>query len=123
MSEVEGSNGAGRLLAQQLLADGERVVHVPAKLSARERDLDTGQPQNGRPRRTRGGRGRGPHHRAAGGLSYDAELEALREEAESLAEALATRKVVERAKGLLMERDGLSEQDAFARSHSTPVCC
>jgi response regulator NasT len=44
-----------------------------------------------------------------------AELEALRAEAESLAEALATRKVVERAKGLLMERDGLSEQDAFAR--------
>jgi two-component system, response regulator PdtaR len=44
-----------------------------------------------------------------------AELEALREEAESLAEALATRKVVERAKGLLMERDGLTEQDAFAR--------
>jgi AmiR/NasT family two-component response regulator len=44
-----------------------------------------------------------------------AELEALREEAESLAEALATRKVVERAKGLLMERDGLSEQEAFAR--------
>jgi AmiR/NasT family two-component response regulator len=44
-----------------------------------------------------------------------AELEALREEAESLAEALATRKVVERAKGLLMEREGLSEDGAFAR--------
>ena len=44
-----------------------------------------------------------------------AELAALREEADSLAEALATRKVVERAKGLLMEREGLSEQDAFAR--------
>jgi response regulator NasT len=44
-----------------------------------------------------------------------AELEALRDEAESLAEALATRKVVERAKGLLMEREALSEQDAFAR--------
>ena len=44
-----------------------------------------------------------------------AELEALREEAESLAEALATRKVVERAKGLLMDREGLSEEDAFAR--------
>jgi AmiR/NasT family two-component response regulator len=44
-----------------------------------------------------------------------AELEALREEAESLAEALATRKVVERAKGLLMEQEGLSEQDAFSR--------
>jgi two-component system, response regulator PdtaR len=44
-----------------------------------------------------------------------AELEALREEAESLAEALATRKFVERAKGLLMEQEGLSEQDAFTR--------
>jgi two-component system, response regulator PdtaR len=44
-----------------------------------------------------------------------AELQDLREEAESLTEALATRKVVERAKGLLMERDGLSEQDAWAR--------
>jgi two-component system, response regulator PdtaR len=44
-----------------------------------------------------------------------AELEALREEAESLAEALATRKVVERAKGLLMQQEGLSEQDAFTR--------
>jgi two-component system, response regulator PdtaR len=44
-----------------------------------------------------------------------AELQALREEAESLAEALETRKLVERAKGLLMERDGLTEQEAFAR--------
>jgi two-component system, response regulator PdtaR len=44
-----------------------------------------------------------------------AELEALRAEAESLADALATRKLVERAKGLLMKQDGLSEQDAFTR--------
>jgi AmiR/NasT family two-component response regulator len=44
-----------------------------------------------------------------------AELETLREEAESLGEALATRKVVERAKGLLMEKEGLSENDAFVR--------
>jgi response regulator NasT len=44
-----------------------------------------------------------------------AELAALREEAESLAEALETRKVVERAKGLLMQKEGLSEEDAFAR--------
>ena len=43
------------------------------------------------------------------------ELAALRDEADSLTEALAARKVIERAKGLLMERDGLSEQDAFAR--------
>jgi two-component system, response regulator PdtaR len=44
-----------------------------------------------------------------------AELVELREEAESLAEALATRKLVERAKGLLMEREGLTERDAFDR--------
>ena len=44
-----------------------------------------------------------------------AELVELRSEADSLAEALAARKAIERAKGLLMEKEGLSEQDAFAR--------
>ena len=39
---VEGSNGTGRPLAQRLLADGEHVVDVPAKLSARARLFDTG---------------------------------------------------------------------------------
>ena len=39
---VEGSNGAGRPLAQRLLADGEQVLDVPAKLSARARLFDTG---------------------------------------------------------------------------------
>jgi transposase len=39
---VEGSSGAGRPLAQRLLADGERVVDVPAKLSARARLFGTG---------------------------------------------------------------------------------
>ena len=43
------------------------------------------------------------------------ELQALRDEAESLSEALAARKVIERAKGLLMEKEGLSEKDAFER--------
>jgi two-component system, response regulator PdtaR len=43
------------------------------------------------------------------------ELVALRGEADSLAEALAARKAIERAKGLLMEREGLTEQAAFAR--------
>ena len=42
------------------------------------------------------------------------ELSALREQADSLAEALAARKSIERAKGLLMEREGLSEEEAFA---------
>jgi response regulator NasT len=43
------------------------------------------------------------------------ELAALRAEADSLSDALAARKSIERAKGLLMAKDGLSEQDAFAR--------
>jgi AmiR/NasT family two-component response regulator len=43
------------------------------------------------------------------------ELAALREEAESLSEALAARKAIERAKGLLMQKENLSEQEAFAR--------
>jgi AmiR/NasT family two-component response regulator len=44
-----------------------------------------------------------------------AELQELRAEAESLADALAARKVIERAKGLLMEKEKLSEDDAFSR--------
>jgi len=36
---VENANGLGRLLARQLLAAGETVVDVPAKLSARVRAL------------------------------------------------------------------------------------
>jgi response regulator NasT len=44
-----------------------------------------------------------------------AELVAVRAEADSLAEALAARKLIERAKGLLMEKEQLSEADAFAR--------
>ena len=39
---VEGSNGIGRHLAQRLVADGETVVDVPAKLSARARVFSTG---------------------------------------------------------------------------------
>ena len=43
------------------------------------------------------------------------ELQALRAEAESLTEALAARKVIERAKGLLMEKENLTEAEAFTR--------
>jgi response regulator NasT len=43
------------------------------------------------------------------------QLAAVRDEAESLSEALAARKLIERAKGLLMESQGLNEQDAFVR--------
>jgi AmiR/NasT family two-component response regulator len=51
---------------------------------------------------------------AAARARYE-ELSALREEAESLAEALAARKSIERAKGLLMAKEGLTEQEAFER--------
>jgi hypothetical protein len=40
---VEGANGIGRPLAQRLLASGERVLDVSAKLAARARVFDTGQ--------------------------------------------------------------------------------
>jgi response regulator NasT len=43
------------------------------------------------------------------------ELAAVREEADSLADALAARKAIEKAKGLLMTKEGLTEQDAFER--------
>jgi len=43
------------------------------------------------------------------------ELRALREEADSLAEALAARKAIERAKGILMAKESLTEDAAFAR--------
>jgi transposase len=43
MWAVEGASGVGRPIAQRLLADGERVLDVPAKLAARARVFDTGQ--------------------------------------------------------------------------------
>jgi hypothetical protein len=49
---AEGANGIGRPLAARLLADGESVVDVPAKLAARVRVFDVGHaPQNRRHRR------------------------------------------------------------------------
>jgi response regulator NasT len=43
------------------------------------------------------------------------QFEALRKEAADLRQALADRKVIERAKGLLMKKVGLDEQEAFRR--------
>jgi hypothetical protein len=39
---VEGAHGIGRALAQRLVADGEQVLDVPAKLAARVRVLSVG---------------------------------------------------------------------------------
>ncbi|HEV8462538.1 MAG TPA: response regulator [Gaiellaceae bacterium] len=43
------------------------------------------------------------------------EMLELRDEADTLADALAARKSIERAKGLLMKHEGLGEAEAFAR--------
>jgi response regulator NasT len=43
------------------------------------------------------------------------ELQALRQETAALRQALEDRKVIERAKGILMKRSGLSEAEAFRR--------
>jgi hypothetical protein len=40
---IEGCQGIGRHIAMRLIADGEHVVDVPAKLSARTRVFATGQ--------------------------------------------------------------------------------
>jgi hypothetical protein len=40
---VEGCNGIGKHIVQRLVADGETVIDVPAKLSARTRVCSTGQ--------------------------------------------------------------------------------
>ena len=75
---VEGSNGAGRPLAQRLLADGERVVDVPAKLSARARLFDTGHNRKTDAHDAHAVAAVAVRTTGLRVLSYDVELEALR---------------------------------------------
>ena len=101
---VEGANGTGRPLAQRLLAGGEHVVDLPAKLAARVRLFDTGH--------NRKTDARDSHSiavvavRTAGlrVLQVDGELEALRMLVERR-EALSRRRVqsVNRLQALLAE--------------------
>jgi electron transfer flavoprotein alpha subunit len=46
--------------------------------------------------------------------SRDEEVDALRREVEQLKEGMISRAVIERAKGILMQADGLTETEAFA---------
>jgi hypothetical protein len=63
---VEGRAGIGKHIAHRLLADGEQVVDVPPKLSARMRVFATGQGRKtDGDRRALRGPGRHPHDRAA----------------------------------------------------------
>jgi hypothetical protein len=75
---VEGSNGAGRPLGQRLLADGERVVDVPAKLSARARVVDTGHNRKTDAHDAHAVAVVAVRTRSLRVLSYDDQLEALR---------------------------------------------
>ncbi|CAB5077717.1 unannotated protein [freshwater metagenome] len=49
------------------------------------------------------------------------ELRALTEQTKSLEEQLETRKIVDRAKGILMDAHGLTEADAFAFVQKTAM--
>jgi transposase len=113
---VEGSNGAGRLVAQRLLADGERVVDVPAKLSARVRLFDTGHNRKtDATTRTRVAvvAVRSPGLRM---LAYNVELEALRMLVDRRQELTRTRiQTVNRLQRLLGElTPGTAKRDITA---------
>ncbi len=75
---VEGSNGAGRPLAQRLLAYGEHVVDVPAKLSARVRLFDTGHNRKTDAHDAHAVAAVAVRSTGLRVLAYDDELEALR---------------------------------------------
>ncbi|HYJ68353.1 MAG TPA: IS110 family transposase, partial [Nocardioidaceae bacterium] len=101
---VEGSNGAGRPLAQRLLADGEHVVDVPAKLSARARLFDTGHNRKTDAHDAHAVAVVAVRTTALRVLSYDADLEALRMLADRRAELTRARvQTVNRLHRLLSE--------------------
>ncbi len=54
-------------------------------------------------------------------ISRHEEFEALKDENKALKATLESRKVVEKAKGLLMEREGLNEQEAYTRIQKTSM--
>ena len=101
---VEGSNGAGRPLAQRLLADGEHVVDVPAKLSARARALDTGHNRKTDAHDAHAVAVVAVRTKGLRVLSYDEQLEALRMLADRREELTRSRvQAVNRLQRLLSE--------------------
>ena len=101
---VEGSNGAGRPLAQRLLEAGERVVDVPAKLSARVRLFDTGHNRKTDARDAHSIAVVAVRTKTLRVLSADGELEALRMLADRREELTRSRvQTVNRLQRLLSE--------------------
>ncbi len=101
---VEGSNGAGRPLAQRLLEDGEQVVDVPAKLAARVRLFDTGHNRKTDAHDAHAVAAVAVRTKTLRVLELDGELEALRMLTDRR-EALTRRRVqtVDRLQALLAE--------------------
>ncbi|WP_224769381.1 IS110 family RNA-guided transposase [Nocardioides ochotonae] len=101
---VEGSNGAGRPLAQRLLEDGEYVVDVPAKPAARVRLFDTGHNRKTDAHDAHAVAAVAVRTTTLRVLQHDGELEALRMLTDRR-EALTRRRVqtVDRLQALLAE--------------------
>jgi transposase len=118
---VEGSNGAGRPLAQRLLADGEHVVDVPAKLSARARLFDTGHNRKTDAHDAHAVAVVAVRTSGLRVLSYDAELEVLRMLADRREELTRARvQAVNRLQRLLSElRPGKAKKDLTALQAKT----
>ena len=101
---VEGSNGDGRPLAQRLLADGEHVVDVPARLSARARLFDTGHNRKTDAHDAHAVAVVAVRTKGLRVLAYDVELEALRMLADRREELTRTRvQTVNRLQRVLSE--------------------
>ena len=113
---VEGSNGAGRPLAQRLLADGEHVVDVPAKLAARARLFDTGHNRKTDAHDAHAVAVVAVRTEGLRVLSYDVELEALRMLADRREELTRQRvQTVNRLQRLLSElTPGQAKKDITA---------
>ncbi len=113
---VEGSNNAGRPLAQRLLADGEHVVGVPAKLSARARLFDTGHNRKTDAHDAHAVAAVAVRTSGLRVLSYDVELEALRMLADHREELTRARvQAVNRLHRLLAElTPGTAKKDITA---------
>ena len=123
---VEGSNGAGRPLAQRLLADGEHVVDVPAKLSARVRLFDTGHNRKTDAHDAHAVAAVAVRTTGLRVLAYDDELEALRMLADRREELTRQRiQTVNRLQRLLSElTPGKAKKDITTRRprRSSPAC-
>ena len=101
---VEGSGGAGRPLAQRLLADGERVVDVPPKLSARARLFDTGHNRKTDAHDAHAVAAVAVRTKGLRVLAYDGEIEVLRMLTDRRAELVSQRvQTVNRLQRLLSE--------------------